>query len=80
MMLVAFVYGEGRLNFGSDFGQLNLTTVGNVINNLVNDSTQFEIMAAIDFPFSDDALKVMSDQLSTNPNLQATQGPRPTSL
>ena len=68
-----FVYGEGRLNFGSDFGQLNLTTVGNVINNLVNDSTQFEIMAAIDFPFSDDALKVMSDQLSTNPNLQATQ-------
>jgi len=32
-----------------------------------------EIMAAIDFPFSDDALKVMSEQLSTNPNLQATQ-------
>lgn len=68
-----FVYGEGQLNFGSDFGQLDITTVGNVINNLVNDSTQFEIMAAIDFPFSDDALKVMSDQLSTNPNLQATQ-------
>lgn len=67
------VYGEGKLEFGSDFGQLQLKAVGNVLNNLNNDSTQFDLMAAIDFFFHDDALKVMSDQFSTNPSLQGTQ-------
>ncbi|MBL0103820.1 MAG: hypothetical protein IPP51_08730 [Bacteroidetes bacterium] len=67
------VYGEGKLNFGSDFGQLKFQTVGNVVNNLNNDSTSFDILAAIDFFFNDDALKVMSENLSTNASLQATQ-------
>jgi hypothetical protein len=67
------VSGEGKLNFGSDLGQLQLQTVGSVINNLNNDSTSFDILAAIDFYFNEDALKIMSDQLSTNAALQATQ-------
>ena len=67
------VYGEGKLNFGSDFGQLKLQTVGTVVNNLNNDSTSFDILAIMEFFFSDDAMKIMSDQLSTNASLQATQ-------
>ncbi len=67
------VYGEGKLNFGSDFGQLQLQTVGTVVNNLNNDSTSFDILAILEFFFSDDAMKIMSDQLSTNASLQATQ-------
>ena len=67
------VNGEGKLNFGSDFGQLKFQTVGSVLNNLNNDSTSFDILAAIDFFFNDDALKVLADQLSTNASLQATQ-------
>lgn len=67
------VYGEGKLNFGSDLGQLDLKTVGSVINNLNNDSTSFDILAAIDFFFNEDALKIMSEQLITNSALQATQ-------
>lgn len=67
------VYGEGKLNFGSDLGQLDLKTVGSVITNLNNDSTSFDILAAIDFFFNEDALKIMSEQLSTNAALQATQ-------
>ena len=68
-----FVYGEGKLNFGSDLGQLQLTTVGSVENNLNNDVTDFDLIAAVDFYFNEDALKVMSTQLSTNPNLKPTQ-------
>jgi hypothetical protein len=67
------VYGEGKLEFGSDFGQLELKTVGTVNNNLVNDSTKFDLITAVDFFFNEDALKVMSTQLSTNTALQATQ-------
>ena len=67
------VYGEGKLNFGSDLGQLKLETVGTVLNNLNNDSTSFDILAAIDFFFNEDAMKIMTDQLSTNASLKATQ-------
>ena len=67
------VYGEGKLNFGSDLGQLELNTVGSVTNNLNNVSTSFNILAAVDFFFNEDALKVMSTQLSTNAMLKPTQ-------
>ncbi len=67
------VYGEGKLNFGSDLGQLKLETVGTVLNNLNNDSTSFDILAAIDFFFNEDAMKIMTEQLSTNASLKATQ-------
>lgn len=67
------VFGEGTLNFGSDFGQLSFNTVGNVVNNLNNDSTRFDVLAAIDFYFNEDALKVMTDQINNNGTLQPTQ-------
>jgi hypothetical protein len=67
------VYGEGKLNFGCDLGQVELSTVGNVTNNLNNDSTNLDLLAAVDFFFNDDALKVMSTQLTTNAALQPTR-------
>lgn len=68
-----FVFGEGKLNFGSDLGQLELSTVGSVYNNLNNDSTGFSILAAVDFFFNDEALKLMSNDLATNAMLKPTQ-------
>lgn len=67
------VKGEGKLNFGSDFGQLKLQTVGTVVNNLSNDNTEFDIMAAIDFFFDNDALKIFSDKILMNAGLTPTQ-------
>lgn len=67
------VYGEGKLDFGSDFGQVELKTIGNVTNNLNNDSTRFDVVAAINFPMDNDVLKIMGDQLALNPLLQPTQ-------
>ncbi|MFM7218497.1 MAG: hypothetical protein ACKO1U_10805, partial [Bacteroidota bacterium] len=66
------VYGEGRLDFGTQLGQMELATVGNVTKNLNNDSTSLDVLAAIDFPMESDALKVMWTELSTNPTLQPT--------
>lgn len=66
------VYGEGLLDFGTELGQMELKTVGNVTNNLNNDSTQLDILAAIDFPFESDALKILQEQLANNPLLQPT--------
>ncbi|MFM9027864.1 MAG: hypothetical protein ACKOQ6_07690, partial [Bacteroidota bacterium] len=66
------VYGEGKLDFGSQLGQMDLLTVGNVTTNLNNDSTQLDILATVDFPMNSDALKIMAEYLANNPTLQPT--------
>src|SRR5437660_9159288 len=35
---------EGRFSFNTDFGQLNMQTVGNAIHNWNNDSTTFNLL------------------------------------
>jgi hypothetical protein len=66
------VYGEGKLDFGSQLGQVEVKTVGNVTTNLNNDSTSVNVLMAVDFPFEEDALKVMWDELSNNALLEPT--------
>jgi hypothetical protein len=68
-----FVFGEGKLDFGSDLGQVTLQTVGTVNNNLNNDNTTFDLLATIDFFFSDDALKIMSTNLANSSSVFPTQ-------
>ncbi len=67
------VFGEGKLDFGSDFGQLKLKTVGTVNNDLNTSNTTFDILAAIDFYFNEDALKILTTHLSTSAALFPTQ-------
>ena len=66
-------YGEGKLNFGADFGQVKASFVGNAIKNLNNDSSTFDLMLALDFYFSDDAMKLMSDAVNSVPTLAPTK-------
>ena len=66
-------YGEGKLSFGADYGQVKASFVGNVTKNLNNDSTNFDLLLALDFYFTDDAMKVMSDALLSLPSLAPTK-------
>lgn len=54
------VYGEGKLDVGADLGQVKMTTVGNVKQNTINDSTTFDLMMILDFFFEKSAMKKMS--------------------
>ncbi len=72
------IYGEGRLNLGTNYGQFATTVVGNVINNTNNDSTVFDVFMGLDFMFNDDALKTMIELIQTNPSLQPTVDTRTT--
>jgi hypothetical protein len=56
-------YGEGKLDLGFDFGQITATQIGNVTHNLNNDSTDFDLMVGLDFFFSDDAMKMFTDNI-----------------
>lgn len=72
------VYGEGKLNLGVNLGQVKINSVGNVLLNTNNDSTEFDLLMGINFMFSDDALKAMTELIQSNPTLQPTTDTRPT--
>ncbi|MEO5570999.1 MAG: hypothetical protein ABIT08_05830 [Bacteroidia bacterium] len=71
------VYGEGKINIGSDFGQFTLNTYGGAQNNMMKDSVQFDVLADLDFMFSDEALKIFANSISDNPTLQPSNDTRP---
>ncbi len=72
------VYGEGKINLGTNFGQFTTTVVGNVTNNTNNDSTTFDLLMGLDFMFNDDALKSMIELIQTNTTLTPTVDTRTT--
>jgi hypothetical protein len=67
------VYGEGKIDFAPDFGQLKMETAGSVINNLNNDSTKFDLLVALDFFFNEESLKSMAQFLENSGTLKPTQ-------
>jgi len=58
--------GQGQLNLGMDFGQVELTPLGTVEHNMNNDSTRFNLFLGIDFYFNHEATRIMADRLSNH--------------
>ena len=71
------IKGEGKMDLGVNFGQFKTTAVGNVVNDLNNDSTQLDLMLGTNFMFSDDALKSIIEIIEGYPTLQPTNDGRP---
>jgi hypothetical protein len=63
--------GEGKLNFGTDFNLLHMDVSGKVIHDIDSGKVSIEAILAFDFYFSDDALKIMSDEIRMMPTLTA---------
>jgi hypothetical protein len=62
------VYGEGKMNLGTDLGQVKITYVGNATHDLNRDSAYFDMMLLVDFFFSNDALDKMGDAMNNPSN------------
>jgi hypothetical protein len=55
--------GEGKLDLGAELGMVKLQPYGKVEQYLLPDSTKFDLVLAIDFPFEDKALEIMTEDL-----------------
>jgi len=53
------VYGEGKINFGDNFGQMNVNAYGNSSYQFREDSTLFNMIMVFDFFFDDNAIETM---------------------
>lgn len=72
------VSGEGRLNLGVRFGQFEWSTTGRFTHNTIQDSTRFDGFAGLDFMFSGDAMKAMTEVIREQPTLKASNDTRST--
>jgi hypothetical protein len=62
--------GEGKLNFGTNFDLVKLTSAGKVIHSLDSGDVNIEGILAFDFYFSPEALKIMSEDIRLMPSLK----------
>jgi hypothetical protein len=61
--------GEGKLNFGANYDHLKMTSAGKFIHDIDSGKVNIEAILALDFYFSADALKIMSDEIRMMPTL-----------
>lgn len=65
------LYGEGRIDPGARLGQINMTTVGNVTHNSIENKTEMNVLLGLDFYIADNIINVMSEEIDSVPNLAA---------
>jgi hypothetical protein len=62
--------GEGNLNFGAKFDLVKFTSAGKVIHAIDSEKVNIDAILALDFHFSNEALKVMADEIRMMPSLK----------
>ncbi|OFY63075.1 MAG: hypothetical protein A2V64_09550 [Bacteroidetes bacterium RBG_13_43_22] len=61
---------EGRLNFGTNYDLVKMTSAGKVIHTVDSGDVNIDAILAFDFHFSVEALKMMSDEIRMVPTLK----------
>jgi hypothetical protein len=67
------VYAQGKLQLDANFGQVEMETAGAINYNLNNDSILINVMIPVNFYFSEEALKIMADNVMMNTALNTGQ-------
>jgi hypothetical protein len=62
--------GEGNINFGAKFDLVRFNAAGKVIHAIDSGKVNLEVILALDFHFSPEALKVMADEIRIMPLLK----------
>lgn len=72
------IYGEGKVNLGAKTGQLDLFSAGNIQHNQLDNEVILDLVAMLDFHFSDDALKKMAKHMQEASGLDPIKLDAPT--
>jgi hypothetical protein len=62
--------GEGKIDLGVNLDLVKFVSAGKISQTIDSGKVNIQTMLALDFYFSDDALKVMADEIRTMPNLK----------
>ena len=70
---------QGKLKLGADLGRVKMETYGTAKHYIIPDSTGFDLVIALDFPFDDKALEIMAENIKAQ-NLRGVNLNRPVFL
>ncbi len=59
------LYGEGKINLGTDLGQVKLNTVGSINEDFSDTSVNLETVIGMNFFFADKSLEIMANDFMT---------------
>jgi hypothetical protein len=62
--------GEGNINFGAKLDLVKFSSAGKVIHAIDSGKVNIDALLALDFHFSDEALRVMADEIRFMPSLK----------
>ena len=65
------MYGEGKINLNLDLGQVKLTSVGNMNNDITKNIIECDLLLGIDFFFSDKPLDLMAKSINESTGMEA---------
>lgn len=65
-----FTYSEGKINISTGLGRVGFDVYGNVENIMADGKTDIDAFILLDFYFSDNALKIFTDNLEKYTDLQ----------
>jgi hypothetical protein len=64
------MYGEGKLDLGVNFGQVKVSAVGNITEDLVEQDISLDLILGIDFFILDKAMDVLTKDLTNSSGLE----------
>jgi hypothetical protein len=62
--------GEGKIDFGAKFDLVKMAGAGNIVHTIDSNKVDIKAIIALDFHFSPEALKMMSDEIRMMPTLK----------
>jgi len=65
--------GEGNINLGTKLGRVEMSSFGNVTNNMRSNEATFDLVMPLNFFFNADAIKLMGQSLYTNNSLNSIE-------
>lgn len=64
------VTGDGEINLGNDFGQVEFRPIGEAKHNMTDETFSFDAAVLINFHFLEEALKKMEEKIVSYPDLK----------
>jgi hypothetical protein len=64
-------FGEGKMSFGCDLGNIQLKPAGQAVHNLINNQAVYDVIFSMNFFFDESALEKMADQMQKSSSADA---------
>jgi len=75
---VCNAFGEGKIDMGSKLGQVKISSVGSINQDMASDYVKLDMLMGVDFFFADQCLSIMADKINGSSTAEGVDWDRET--